>query len=165
MTKAKEMPPVELLRELFDYNHETGEVRWRVRPPHQPKDTVGKLAGTTTNTGRRQVRVNGQMHQVHRIAFAIYYGEVLLPGEEIDHINRNPLDNRITNLRKVDRSGNLHNRGLLRTNRSGVTGVCYDNERGKWLVHFRKKNLGRYNTLEEAVAARKQAEQEHGVIY
>lgn len=164
MTKAKEMPPVELLRELFYYNPETGEVRWKTRPKRAPKDIVGSIAGTITTTGRRQVRVNGRYYQVHRIAYIIYNGEVLQPHEEIDHINRNPLDNRITNLRKVDRSGNLHNRGLLRTNRSGVTGVCYDNERGKWLAHFRKKHLGRYNTLEEAVAARKQAETDNDII-
>ena len=73
----------------------------------------------------------------------------------IDHINRNTLDNRKQNLRIVTRLENNLNKG---NNKSGCVGVCWDKSRNKWRVILGDKNFGRYDTFEEAVKVRKQAE-------
>jgi len=73
----------------------------------------------------------------------------------IDHINRNPLDNRKQNLRICTHFTNNLNKG---NNKSGCVGVCWDKNRNKWHVMFKEKNLGRYDNFEEAVKVRKDAE-------
>ena len=83
----------------------------------------------------------------------------------VDHINHNILDNRKENLRICTHSQNSMNQSVSNRNTSGVKGVSYDKSRNKWLarITFNQKhiNLGRFNTLEEAIEARKQAELEY----
>ena len=77
-------------------------------------------------------------------------------GMQTDHINRDVLDNRKTNLRNVTPSENNYNtRPLWSNNTSGHKGICWDKERNKWLVRVGTKQIGRYDTLEEAIQARK----------
>lgn len=89
------------------------------------------------------------------------------PSEDkvVDHINRNPLDNRICNLRTCTQQNNCFNKSMQCNNTSGVAGVTWDKSRNKWLaqIQINKKNkyLGRFATLEEAIAARQQAEMEY----
>lgn len=74
--------------------------------------------------------------------------------EEIDHINRNKLDNRKSNLRICNRSINMQNRGVNKNNTSGYKGI-YINKSGKYVAHCQinktRKSLGAYKTLEEAL--------------
>jgi hypothetical protein len=76
--------------------------------------------------------------------------------EEIDHINRNKLDNRLSNLRSVSRSINHLNRGLSTRNKFGCAGICI--KRNKWVAEITidriRKYLGSYATKEEAINAR-----------
>lgn len=69
---------------------------------------------------------------------------------EIDHINRNPLDNRRNNLRIVPHNKNIYNRGMLKSNTSGITGICFESSRKKWRVTYRGKFYGRYSSINEA---------------
>ena len=82
-----------------------------------------------------------------------------------DHINRNGLDNRKSNLRSVNYKQNAFNTGLPKNNTSGVRGVVWDKNNCKWqaqiMVDQRNKFLGRFKKLEDAIQARKRAE----VIY
>lgn len=79
-------------------------------------------------------------------------------NKTIDHINRNTLDNRKINLRIV----NIYENNLNKNNNtSGCVGVSWDKARNKWHVTFKSKNLGRFDTFEEAVKVRKQAEQDY----
>lgn len=70
-------------------------------------------------------------------------------GQEIDHINRNPLDNRRGNLRFCSRSENNHNRGVNKNNKSGYTGVYWHKGAKKWLAQImldRKRiNIGLFD--------------------
>jgi hypothetical protein len=82
-------------------------------------------------------------------------------GYVVDHINRNPLDNRRANLRIITRRENQYNSGLWRHNKSGHKGVSWSEERQKWVAAMGRKGLRkRFNTFEEAVKARKEAENE-----
>ena len=83
----------------------------------------------------------------------------------IDHINRDPLDNRRDNLRIVTRQENLMNLSIKKTNKSGVAGVHRDKKNGKWRAQitykYKQINLGCFDTLEAAAKARKDAEEEY----
>lgn len=77
-------------------------------------------------------------------------------GLSVDHINRNPSDNRKENLRICSHMENMHNRKLNKNNKSGVAGVFKLNKKwsSKISVNYNNINLGRFNTFEEAVTAR-----------
>lgn len=74
----------------------------------------------------------------------------------VDHINRDRLDNRLSNLRYVTPRDNVLNKGMRIDNTSGYTGVYKVNNRWRAKVwHFGKQiNLGYFDTLLEAVQAR-----------
>lgn len=76
-------------------------------------------------------------------------------GLTVDHINRDTLDNRKINLKVVSIYKNNQNKS---TNTSGCVGVTWDKSRNKWHVRFCCKNLGRFESFEEAVKVRKEAE-------
>lgn len=88
-------------------------------------------------------------------------------GMITDHINRNKLDNRRNNLRTVDKSINGLNTGLRSTNKSGYKGVYWESWSAKWRaeikINYKKKTLGRYTSIKDAVNARKRAEVQYGV--
>lgn len=73
---------------------------------------------------------------------------------DIDHINRNPLDNRLVNLRIVTRSVNVLNTGLRSTNTSGYKGISYDTTNKAWCIEYCRKYLGRCKTLTDAIELR-----------
>ena len=80
----------------------------------------------------------------------------------VDHINRDPLDNRKSNLRIVSNQQNSMNKGPQKRNTSGHKGVSWDKKRNKWYayitVNYKLINLGRFSILEDAIEARKRAE-------
>jgi hypothetical protein len=89
---------------------------------------------------------------MHRLV----YGDVPA-GLEVDHINRNKLDNRRANLRAVTHNVNQRNAPGGRNNTSGYKGVSYDKARGKWRAATKHNGrhilIGRYSTPQEASAA------------
>ena len=72
------------------------------------------------------------------------------PGEEVDHINGNSLDNRRANLRIVSRSDNLRNRRTFKTNKAGFKGVRFEKSTGAWQATL---FLGNFASAEEAARA------------
>lgn len=78
----------------------------------------------------------------------------------IDHINNNSTDNRKSNLRFATPTQNNYNTKTKPNNISGVTGVHYEKNKGKWRAEIGRKKLGRYNTKDEAIKARLLAEVE-----
>ncbi len=103
---------------------------------------------------KRYITVNGKQKPIlmHRILNNTPI------GYDTDHINRNRLDNRKSNLRTVTRRDNLLNKDLYSTNTSGYKNVALHKQSGKWRVSFsimgKKVWLGLYKNLEDAVKAR-----------
>lgn len=102
----------------------------------------------------------------HRVVWAIYYGEWVEEGFEIDHINGDTTDNRIENLRKVTSAENAKNLGRrLVANQehdSGVNGVYWHRKNKKWVVRIKSGGkwtyFGSYVDLDEATSVRRRAE-------
>lgn len=168
-----------VLRALLAYNPETGELTWLPRggeffkntsqsPEHNAAAWNAKFAGKPAliangGDGYKGGSIFNRKYIAHRVAWAIYYGE--WPVGHVDHINHNRTDNRISNLRVVTRVENMRNAKIRQDNSSGVTGVCWDAARGKWRAEIngvRRTMLGRFDSLDDAVAARKAAERLHG---
>lgn len=80
----------------------------------------------------------------------------------VDHVNLNPLDNRKMNLRICIKQQNEMNRPLRNNNTSGITGVSLHKQTNKWraYIQYNQKfiHLGLFDTKEEAIKAREQAE-------
>lgn len=83
-------------------------------------------------------------------------------GLQTDHINRNKLDNRRSNLRTSTRSGNALNIGIRASNTSGHTGVYWRKDINKWqskiMVNGKSFQLGFFKSVKEAIKARKKGE-------
>ncbi|WPJ55296.1 hypothetical protein RCIP0089_00033 [Klebsiella phage RCIP0089] len=132
-------------------------LKWKCNRGNQKfKD---KPAGTLNNRGYWVVEVNHKSLVVHRIIAILnnllddYYCDL-----EVDHINRDRSDNRLSNLRVVTRRINLTNKGIYKNNKSGVAGVYWCKGRPKLSViisyNGKKYHLGYFDTLLDAVSAR-----------
>jgi hypothetical protein len=106
----------------------------------------------------------GSKYLAHRVLWAMAHGD--WPKDQIDHINGIRHDNRDVNLRDVAAFDNQRNMSLQAGSISGVNGVSFDQFRGKWKAAIGDSgetiNLGRYDTMEEAISARLSAEREYG---
>lgn len=86
-------------------------------------------------------------------------------GEIVDHINGDTTDNRKSNLRRCTKADNNKNLGLSSNNTSGVTGVYWNKRRNKWFanigVNYKTIHLGTFREYDDAVKARKEAEENY----
>lgn len=108
---------------------------------------------------------NRDKHRLHRY---IIGEDKIEAGKVVDHINRNTLDNRKSNLRIVTVFENNQNIGMNSRNTSGVKGVFYDKRRSKWVANIYrngKTHFVRCYTLDEAINARIKLENEIKIIY
>ena len=92
---------------------------------------------------------------------------IMNPSDDkvVDHIDHNRLNNKSSNLRVCSKHQNNMNTSLSRNSTSGVIGVHFNKQRNKWQAHitfnYKYIHLGLFDTLEEAIEARKQAEIEY----
>jgi hypothetical protein len=146
------------LMQLMLYCVITGEFTWRVSTSNRVK--AGAKAGTLSN-GYVRIQLNGKICPAHRLVWLYTHGA--WPVGDVDHIDRNPSNNRISNLRECSRSENGRNVGLQRNNSSGFKGVNWDKGAGKFRAHAhvngKLKHLGYFLSAEAANAARTAHEQ------
>lgn len=144
------------LKEVVRYNKQTGLFYWKVSVG---KAKRGEVAGHTDSAGYTKVSIDGVKYFAHRLVWLYVYGA--WPTQNIDHKDLCRSNNRLSNLRDVGQSLNGLNGPLRCNNSSGYTGVSYDARRGEWVAYVnrarRKKHLGAYKNLAEAVAARRSA--------
>lgn len=144
----KELPPVDVLTKALIADPETGSIKWRESGKRQK---AGDEAGCPATNGYRLIGVGGGRYLAHRIMWKITFGTE--PPKVLDHINRNRSDNRISNLREVTMSQNMHNRSLSSKNTSGATGVWFVGWTGSIRVDGKRHFIGNFPTKEEAEAA------------
>lgn len=148
----------EELKPLIDYNLDTGVFTWKKKVAIRV--SIGDVAGCINTRGYRQIYIKNKSYQAHWLAWFYVYG--VWPEEEIDHINHDRGDNRISNLREVNRQENMKNKSAYKSNTSGVTGVYWHKIAKKWfaIIRVKKKsiNLGCFCNKDDAIAKRKTAE-------
>lgn len=158
--------------ECFFYDSENGCLIWRTRPPEHflshsrmlasNRRLSGKVAGTVAGTvrGKQYVRVrvtaSGAKSTIlaHRIIWEMHHGPIP-EGIMVDHIDRNPRNNRIENLRLATAGESVLNRCLQRNNTTGFRGVVFTAGKYQASISVRGKNiyLGRFDTAEMAAEA------------
>lgn len=118
--------------------------------------------GRVSNGGPyAQANLEGKLHRIHKLVTPNF-------KLNVDHINGDPLDNRMSNLRDVTQKENLRNQCMSKVNRSGICGILpFKGKKGTTYkaqigVNNTTVYLGTFKTLEKAVAARKAAEVELG---
>lgn len=151
--KARDYIGVDVLREELGYCGETGEFCWLKRG--SGRKINGRVGFLVKRTGYHSIEIFGKGYLSHRLAWAIHYGE--WPNGEIDHINGDKSDNRISNLRCVDRSKNIQNIPKKSGGSSKYKGVSWHKRIKKWQARITcsgvKKHLGYFSTEEEAYEA------------
>lgn len=151
------------IRELLQYEPDTGRLVWRVtRGSALAGDEAGRVMRAT---GYRQVRVGKALVYAHRLAWAIHHGE--WPALALDHINGERDDNRIANLRLASRAENAWNRGAQVNSSHGQKGVTWNGAMKKWcariMAHGTRRHLGYFDDLNDAARAYEVAARElHG---
>lgn len=163
---AKEYPSHQSLILTFDYDQKLGLLLWKNRRHNQV--TAGTPAGSINGAKRRinpyrLIWFNGEFYLASRLIWVFHNGPIK-PNDEIDHINGCSTDDRIENLRIVNRTQNLQNRPLTARNKYGCPGIQKIPSRlSQWrsVIKVYKKSicLGHYKSLEEAIIARKMGEE------
>lgn len=152
----------ERLKELLHYNPNTGEFTWNSGRQGVAEKSLS-VAGAITERGYRRICIDGKKIMAHRLAWSYITGE--FPPFDIDHIDGNRLNNRIVNLRTVNRLDNSRNSSIGKRNKSGVVGLSWDKVNNRWksAITDRGKtiNLGRFIQKWDAICARKSAEHLH----
>lgn len=152
----------EELKNVLSYDPETGDFVWLISPASHVK--IGRLAGRIGANGYRVIKYNRRDYGSHRLAWLYMTGE--FPQNQIDHIDGDPLNNRIVNLRDVDRTQNQRNRRRNRNNKSGITGVSWHKSLGQWQSDTKDNgatiHLGCFKDFFEACCARKSANNRYG---
>jgi hypothetical protein len=117
---TKSILTVERLREVLDYDTETGVFRWKIA--NSKRTRVGSIAGCVRPDGYCGIRVDSSRYYAHRLAWLFVFGEY--PVAHIDHIDGDPSNNRLCNLRDVRQALNIQNqRQADRDSKSGILGV------------------------------------------
>lgn len=154
MAKRDDITP-ERVRELLDYNPETGELTWRNPAWHHWRGR----AGNVWKDRSRRLFLEGKLREEHRVIWAWFYGQ--WPLYTVDHIDEDALNNRIANLREATSRQNNWNKHFK---------LGRQRKNGKWTCHIRhpvkgKISVGVFNTKQEAIEAYiKEAKEIRGVF-
>ena len=155
-------PPLAWIRQRIRYAPDTGHLYWLHRREGDGRDAnwnarhEGTLAlATPTSRGYLQGSLGEYRLLAHRVAWALYHGE--WPPEQIDHINRNKQDNRISNLRAATPSENMLNRDFAPRRMGCPRGVRWVGAKQKFhatlSIRGQKKHLGSFDSADAASAA------------
>lgn len=137
---------------------ENGELFWKL-PRRGKHKQVGDKAGSPHKTRRYwKVVLDGIPYKVHRIIYQMHHKiDKLDSNLVIDHIDRNPENNRIENLRLVSQTENIHNSFKQKNNTSGQRGVSYYSRQKKWGARIsildHRYFLGLYDSFDDACVA------------
>ena len=156
----------ENLKQYLSYDPKTGVFIQLVKG-YTKNRGIGSEIGTFSQEGYRIVTIYGISYKLCVLAYLYMMEEYPPKGYCVDHINLNKSDDRWENLRLATTRQNKQNEGILKTNTSGVKGVCWHKRHKKWIAQLRVnsiiKHIGYFSDLEEAKEAiRKARELYHG---
>jgi hypothetical protein len=137
--KIKPLPAQRYLHECFNYDAETGDLYWNIRPLYHFKNAqyfnawnvknANKKAGTVCTRGYIAIKIDGMKYKAHRIVYKLING---IEPNYIDHINFNTSDNRIENIRNCTHTENHQHSKRQINNSTGYKGVsCTRNDKFK----------------------------------
>ena len=155
---ARNIIEIEEVRKRLTYDPITGLFFSK-----RARRNVGARTGAA---GYLCIWIKNQRYLCHRLAWAMHYGYWVDSPAEIDHINGRRDDNRLANLRMVSRQVQMRNLRVGKRNTTGTLGVHFCNQTGNYsatIVVGRKQIwLGRHDSLDKAIAARRAAEVLYG---
>lgn len=144
-TRLQSLLTADQVRALLKYDPETGKFARAGRPVGTPNPTNGYIS----------IGISGNNYLAHRIAWLMHHN--VWPEFEIDHINGDRSDNRISNLRLANRSENVRNSGIRSDNTTGAKGVSFSREHGMYRARIglngKRKHIGLFSTVAEASEA------------
>jgi len=166
----KTLPSRALLHQLLRYDAETGDLIWLPRSPDLIIDNnkravwnsryAGLVAGyvrpTMKGLAYLHIGIQGAIFKAHRLVWVYVRGEPV--PDIIDHIDHDPLNNRIENLRAATMSENRANSFGRKNNISGVKGIQI-NRQGTFMVFVgpggkgSSNYIGTFDTIDEAKTA------------
>lgn len=142
------------LKELLFYDSGSGLFVRNVST--SPNARVGDIAGSRQNTGYLAISIGGKKYYCHRLAWLYMYG--CFPSNFIDHVNQVKSDNRIENLRDVNKSINSYNTPVRSHSKVGHKNIKFDKRDGCYTVIITRNkvvhSLGRYRNLSDAISVR-----------
>ena len=141
------LPEQGLLNELLRYDQDSGKLFWRVRSIKHFGNTNRQAVWNSRYAGKEagldkayvMVKVMGKAYVAHRLIWKMIHGE---EPNEVDHINRDKKDNRLSNLRNVDHSTNMRNRPASRNNTSGHKHISWSKSLQRWVVQLNVPGKG-----------------------
>ncbi len=159
---------VSFIQSILDYDASDGTFKWKYRQDASKAWNTrwpGKNAGFARKDGYVLIRINNKRYLAHRLAWFLHHGT--WPNLFLDHINKNPNDNRIENLRECTTAENGWNRNAQSNASTGFKNVNVDRNRNKYQVkvsaYGKTHWVGYFNTIEESIEARdKYLKQLHG---
>lgn len=163
MTYHKPLPGYEELAEIIEYDPDEGLFFWR---RNRGRCVAGEGAGRITVFSYRVIYVAefDRSFRAARIAWRLQTGED--PGPlEIDHLDRNPSNDRFVNLEPKTRSANEVNTRVNSRSKSGIRGI-WQRDNGKWGAKISREKVHRtlgqaFETREAAALAYQEAAAAH----
>jgi hypothetical protein len=149
------LPPRRLLQALLEYDGSTGLLRWKWRAAITSEQKrwntryAGRAASWMGREGRRRIKIRGRTYLTSRVIWKISYGS---DPDVVDHIDGNPSNDRISNLRSVSQQANARNTKLYRNAPTSTPGVRFRD--GAWQARVGQQHIGCFPTQKEAVTAR-----------
>jgi hypothetical protein len=153
---------IELQKKLLeDFEYKDGELYWKKKGYSR---TIGKKVGSPDRNGYLHMHYRYKTVFIHRLIFLMHHG--YLP-KILDHIDGNPTNNRIENLREATAFQNSANSKISKSNTTGVKGVSWRKREQRYFaqcrVNGKQYEIGRFKVLEDAAkAVREFREKFHG---
>jgi hypothetical protein len=136
----------EFLHKMYEYRNGV-----LYKKPQSKRSKSNLIAGTIRKDGYVRLSINNKLYYSHRFIYMMFYGEMPI---QIDHIDGNPSNNKIENLRKANNFQNSLNKSITKANTSGYKNVYWHKSASKWSVEIKaydkKMYFGVFEDLELA---------------